>query len=329
MVTIDEVAQHAGLSRTTVSRVINEHPYVSDAKRKQVLSAMEELGYMPNSAAQRLRNNKTKTIAVLLSRIVNPFFSQLVDAMELEAVESGYQLLLCNTRRQKEKEFQYLQLLKAKQVDGVILASIENDWQEIEPYTQYGPMLLCNEYVAEATIPMIKAKQREAAYEGVMHLIEKKHKRIAYCGGDERALLTLDRKNGFLEAMSDAGLPVYDEWIFSDTLGISDGKNIMKEISQMKTRPTAIFAGGDEVGAAMIKEAKSYGWNVPQDLAVIGFDDQPIAKIVEPSMTTIRQPIDELGRRAVQHMLAMIQESANLSEDIPVLLSELVVRDST
>ncbi|WP_280769768.1 LacI family DNA-binding transcriptional regulator [Salipaludibacillus daqingensis] len=329
MATIKEVAARTGLSPTTVSRVINNHPYVDDTKRKKVLKAMEELGYVPNSSARRLRGQKTNTIAVIISRIVNPFFSHLVDAMELIAGEKGYQLILCDSRLNKERELAHLELLKTKQVDGIILASLQNEWKDIEPFTKYGPIICCNEYDKNAQMPVIRCDQQYGGYIGTKHLIEKGHTKIAYSGGADRIQLTLDRRMGFLKAMNEHGLSVKDEWMFPSYYGIEDGKNIFQRMYAMEDRPTAIFAGGDEVAAGIIQEAKRFHCRVPDDLAVVGYDNQPIADLIDPGITTIEQPMKLMGTRAMEMMVDMIKHKRKVVYKKEILPLQLVIRQST
>ncbi|ADH98970.1 LacI family DNA-binding transcriptional regulator [Salisediminibacterium selenitireducens] len=329
MATIKEVAKRTGMSPTTVSRVINNHPYVDDKKRRIVLEAMDELGYVPNSSARRLRGQKTNTIAVIISRIVNPFFSHLVDAMELIAGEKGYQLILCDSRLDKERELRHLELLKAKQVDGVILASLQNDWETIKPFTKYGPIVMCNEYDRRAELPMIRCNQYEGGYIGTKHLIEKGHTNIAYAGGANRIELTYDRWKGFMKAMDEHGLTIPDEWMFPSFYGIEDGKNIFHRIYAMQNGPTAIFAGGDEVAAGIIQEAKRFHCRVPDDLAVVGYDDQPLASLIDPGITTINQPTKLMGTRAMEIMVDMIKNQRKVTFKEEILPLELVIRQST
>jgi len=329
MTTIKEVAAKTGLSPTTISRVINRHPYVDDAKRKKVLDAMDELGYVPNSSARRLRGQKTNTIAVIISRIINPFFSHLVDAMELVAGEKGYQLILCDSRLNKEREIAQLELLKTKQVDGIILASLQNEWKDIEPFTKYGPIISCNEYDNNAQIPIIRCDQQYGGYIGTKHLIEKGHRKIAYAGGADRIQLTFDRKIGFYKAINEQGLSVPNDWMFLSFYGIEDGKNIFRQIQAMKDRPTAIFAGGDEVAAGIIQEAKRSHNRVPEDIAVVGFDNQPIADLIEPGLTTIEQPMKLMGTRAMEMMVDMIKYKHKVAYKKEILPLQLVIRQST
>lgn len=328
MYTIKDVALEAGLSQATVSRVINNHPYVSEDKKIAVQKAMTRLGYVPNSSAQRLRNLKTKKIAVLVSRIVNPFFSQLVDAMEKRAAAFGFQLILCNTRIDKQKELEFFKLLVSKQVDGIIMASVENSWETIEPYTQYGPIIYCNEYDPEATVTRIRLDQMEGGYIGTKHLLEKGHLKIAYCQGNDSSV-SVNRRKGFLKAVTEAGIEPVSEWMFRDVYTIEDGRNIFRRIHNIPTPPTAVFSGSDEVAAGIINEAKKHGWRVPDDLAVVGFDNQPIAELLDPQITTINQFTTEIGYQSMEVMLQIINETRlNDAQDI-LLPLRLIERQST
>lgn len=330
MATITDVAQRSGLSKTTVSRVINNHPYVSDKKRAAVLKAMEELGYAPNPSARRLRGQLTTTIGVIVPRIVNPFFSYLVNAIEQAAYKKGYQVLIFQSNEDKEKELSFLTLLKTKQVDGIIMTSIENSWETIHSYEKYGSILLCNDYVNHAEVPIIRLNQTKGAYLGVKHLVERGHTKIAYCTGGlfDKQGKGKDRNQGFQEALNEAGIKVNPQWIFVDQHTIEDGKQVVKQILEMKDRPTAIFTGSDEVAAGIIIEAKEQGLTIPDDIAVIGFDDQPIAEILEPKLTTIRQPVDLMGEKSVEVMIEMLENPAMKIEtfELPI---ELIVRQST
>ncbi|ARK31224.1 LacI family DNA-binding transcriptional regulator [Halalkalibacter krulwichiae] len=305
MATIEDVAKRAGLSRSTVSRVLNNHPYVTEEKKQIVYEAMKELGYFPNSSAQRLRRQKTDTIAVLVPRLTNPFFPFLVEGMEKVAVENGLQILICQTKQDKEKELAFLNLLTTKQVDGLIFTAIENDWQTIAPYTKSGPIVLCNEYKLDANVPIIRLNQEKGSYLGACHLIKKGHKKIAYCGG-AKSELGIDREKGFRSALEQFNLLLKESWIFRDAYSIECGKDIVKQIVEMTDRPSAIFTGSDEVAAGIVKEAKSKGIKIPDELAVIGFDDQPIAELMEPPLTTIRQPTRLMGEKTMDVMMSLL-----------------------
>ncbi|MBP3950017.1 LacI family DNA-binding transcriptional regulator [Bacillus suaedae] len=328
MATIEDVAKLAGLSRSTVSRVLNNHPYVTDEKKRLVYEAMKQLEYYPNSSAQRLRTQKTDTIAVLVPRLTNPFFPFLIEGLEMIAVKYGFQLLICQTHHDKEKELSFLNLLLTKQVDGLIFTAIENDWATIDSFKTYGPMILCNEYMSEATVPIVRLDQVKGSYLGTRHLIEKGHKEIAYCGGTSSEL-GIDREQGFRKALAESGLVVNEKWLFRDLYSIECGKTLLRKLVEMDHRPSAIFTGSDEVAAGIIREAKNHKIRIPNELAVIGFDDQPIAELLEPSLTTIRQPTRDMGMKTMELMLAMLANpNMNEARQIIELPIQVISRES-
>ena len=329
MSTIEDVARIAGLSRTTVSRVINNHPYVSKAKKQRVVEAMSVLGYVPNSAARSLRNQKTDRIAVLIPRIMNPFFSQLIDSLEMAASEQGYQLIVCQTRYSPEKELSFLNLLKTKQVDGIILTSIQNDWETIEPYLQFGPIILCNEDDERTTMPVIRADQVLGGYIGAKHLIEQGHTKIAYCCRSAFSKVAKKREIGFRKALQEHHLEFEESYAFRNAASIEDGKEIFHEIREMTTKPTAVFTGGDEVAAGIISEAIRYNWAIPNDLAVVGFDNQAITELLQPTITTINQPIHQMATLTLNTMIEKINTKEYQTREIHELELELLVREST
>jgi LacI family transcriptional regulator len=248
--------------------------------------------------------------------------------MEEIAVENDLQLLICQTHSDKEKELNFLNLLKTKQVDGLIFSSVVNDWETISSYKECGPIILCNEYKSEATIPVIRLDQVKGSYLGARHLIEKGHKKIAYCGG-AAGELGADRQKGFMTAVEEFNLKVNDEWIFRYPPSIKDGRKVLKEILAMDNRPTAIFAGSDEMGAGIIKEAKSRGLQIPGDIAVLGFDDQPIADLIDPPLTTIRQPIKDMGQKTMEIMVSLLTDKMSSNDkhvlELPI---QLIIRES-
>ncbi|MBU8590057.1 LacI family DNA-binding transcriptional regulator [Priestia megaterium] len=330
MPTIYDVAKLSGLSKTTVSRVINNHSYVSEEKKNLVIKAMKELNYTPNPSARRLRGQVMTTIGVIVPRIINPFFSYLVDSIEQVAYKNGYHVLIFQSNEDKKKELAFLNLLKTKQVDGIIMTSIENEWSIIEPFIEYGPILLCNEYINNANVPIVRLDQYKGAYIGVKHLIEKGHRKIGYCTGGLFAEegKDKDRNQGYQKALQEAGIEPDPKWIFVNQHSIEDGKQVVKKILTMDDRPTAIFTGSDEIAGGMMIEAKESGLKIPNDLAIIGFDDQPLAQMLDPKLTTIRQPIDQMGIKAMETLIDMLNDSESKVEtfELPI---ELVIRSST
>ncbi|MGD6833733.1 LacI family DNA-binding transcriptional regulator [Sutcliffiella halmapala] len=329
MATIEDVARLAGLSRTTVSRVINNHPYVSEKKRVLVMNAMSELGYVPNSSARSLRSQKTEMVALLIPRVMNPFFSELIERMEMAAAENGYQLIICQTKYSKKKELDYLNLLKTRQVDGIILSSIQNDWNVIEPFLEFGPIVLCNEFEEDAQVPSVRLDQTYGGYISTKHLLELGHRKVAYCTGGYKSNVAQSREAGFRKALAEFNVPFQEEFTFGDAFTIEDGRRILRDMLTLKEKPTAVFTGGDEVAAGIITEAKRHGVRIPEDLAVVGFDNQAITELVEPSITTVNQPIEDMARKAFQVMMEKVRSKRFRHKEIYEYDLELIVREST
>ncbi|MED3729582.1 LacI family DNA-binding transcriptional regulator [Priestia filamentosa] len=330
MPTIKDVAQLSGISKTTVSRVINNKGYVSEEKKALVLKAMEELEYYPNLAARRLRGQLTTTIGVIVPKITNPFFSYLVDAIEEAAYEKGYQVLIFQSNEDPKKELTFLNLLKTKQVDGVIMTSVENDWTKVKSFIKHGPIVLCNVYIEESTVPTVRLNQYKGTYDGVKHLIERGHRKIAYCTGGffKKEGRGKERNQGYQKALEEAGISINLNWIFVNQHSIEDGKQVLRKVLEMEEKPTAVFTGSDEVASGMIAEASVHGIRIPDDLAIMGFDDQPIARVVSPKLTTIKQPVDQLGEKAVEIIIDELNNAQSLDPyyELPI---ELIIRQST
>lgn len=330
MATILDVAKRAGLSKTTVSRVINNQAYVSEENRALVLQAMKELDYHPSPAARRLRGQQTMTIGVLVSTVIQPLFACLVDAIERTAYENGYKIMICQSQGNKEKELLFLNMLKTKQVDGVIITSLENDWKDIKSFVTNGPIVLCNEYINESSVPVIKLDQFNGTYLGIQHLIKRGHQKIGYCTGGLFAEhgKDKDRNQGYQKAMAEAGISINPAWIFVDRHTNEDGKKLLTHMMDMEDRPTAIFTGSDEVAAGMLLQAREQGVRIPEDLAVMGFDDQPVAEWTSPPLTTVRQPIEEMGQKSTQLIIDALHQNEKDREqhELPI---EIIIRQST
>lgn len=329
MSTIEDVAKLAGLSRTTVSRVLNDHPYVSDEKKELVLKAMEQLGYVPNSAARSLRNQKTGIIAVLIPKISTPFFSQLIELLEMKASSKGYQLIICQTQFSKQKECRYLNLLKTKQVDGVIMTAVENDWSVIDSYLNYGPIVLCNEKIENANIPMVYVNQAQSGYLVAKHLIERGHTHIAYCSNGVKSEGMRARIKGFQSALKEVNIHSYEKFHFDKVSTVEDGKQIFRKLACMKVSPTAVFAGGDAVAAGIISEAQKAGWRIPEDLAVVGYDNMEITKLVDPMITTVIQPVDAMAEKSIDVMCEKIHRKQFRTFENHEFISKLAYRGSS
>lgn len=329
MANISDVAELAGLSVSTVSRVINNHKYVTEDKRQKVLEAMDSLNYQPSTAARQLRGQQAKILGIIVPRITNPFFSYLVDEIQKRSLAKGFQLMIFQSDEDKEKELSFLQLLSQKQIDGVIMCAVENSEEVISSYLKYGPIILCNEKFANSDLPTVSLDQEKGAYMGVNYLLNSGCTKIAYCTGGLFAENGKDkeRNDGYSKALKSHGLKANPDWIFVDQHTIEDGKQIANKINEMPDKPDGLFTGSDEVAVGFIVEAAKLGIDVPNEIAVIGFDDQPIAELTSPSLTTIRQPINELGKQTIDLMFSILEKKPyNIEKE--KLVMNLVIRES-
>lgn len=336
MVTISDVAKLSGLSVSTVSRVINNKPHVSDVKRQRVLAAMDELGYAPLQAARQMRGSGSGNITVAVPTITNHFFAKLVDSIEKTCRAAGYRTLIVQTKGNVDGEIAAMELLRMQHADGLVLCSIENDWDKVLSYAQYGALAVCNEYNDDESVSMVFARQHDGFFGATRYLIGRGYKRIAYCTGSRHfaelpagANLNTDRYNGYLAALKSAGIQANPDWFFDNGSTMEDGRSVVRRILAMYDRPNAIIAGSDEVAAGIELEAQHCRLSVPDDLAIIGVDDQPIASVLPVPLTTISQPSEEEGTLVAQEVIRQLAgEDASAKPVRHALNLELVVRSS-
>lgn len=327
MASIADVAKKAKVSVTTVSRAMNDHPYVSKKTKEKIKRAMEELGYFPNSGAQQLRGKSTKLIGVIVSYITNPFFSYLVAHIEKTATALGYHPIILQTLEDIEREKLFITMLKRKQLDGIIAASLEANTPDVIEMVKKGDIVLCNRSLIYEDLPMIQIDEAEVSETAAAYLFDKGYQNIGFCLGGPELHASDRRFKGFLDAHEAKGKIFNPDYFFRQYRTIPDGRRLFHTLANMNQRPDAIFANSDEVAAGLMEEALQHGWRIPEDLAVIGFDDQPIATIVTPKLTTVRQPIQEMAEQATHTLLAHL-EGKEIPE-FPPLQATFIPRSST
>lgn len=327
MATILDVAARAGVSRTTVSRVLNDSVRVDENTRQKVKKVIEELGYEPNRVAQSLRKQSTQMIAVLVPRISNPFYSMLMQGIEREAAMHGYHVILCNTENDPQKELQYLKMIEHQQVDGIIMTSFCNSKDTVRSFESYGAIVLIGEYTEDNIFPTVTVDHYKATYTATEHLLKLGHRKVGMVKGSQVSLIARDRERGFRKALADYKVEIKEEWIKDSVYSILHGKEYVKSLLLCRDRPTAVFAANDELAVGIIQEVKEQGLRVPQDLAVVGFDGQLIGTIIEPHLTTIVQPIEQLGSKGMSLMIDRLHGKQTLFQRT-ILQTQLLVKDS-
>ena len=326
MTKISDVAEKTGYSITTISRAINDHPYVSDKTKKKIFDAMKELDYYPNNVAQQLRGKGTKLIGVIISFVINPFFTYLVDAIEKAAYQVGYQIVILQTLEEPEREKKFIEMLKKRQLDGLIMTSLDDDSPEVLKLIEAGKIVVCNRYLGEQNIPLIHVDEKKATYEATYYLLSKGHRKIGYVTGNRGSMLPVDpRFEGYVQALKEFDIEPNSNYIFPRRLTISDGKSTLTDVLALgEERPDALLVISDEVASGILSQCHLLNIKVPETLAIIGFDDQPIAEALYPGLTTVRQPIKEMGEYVAALIIANIEHSEH--PERPELNTKLIIR---
>ena len=329
MTKISDVAKKTGYSITTISRAINDHPYVSDKAKKKIFDAMRELDYYPNNVAQQLRGKRTKLIGVIISFITNPFFTHLVDAIDKTAFQAGYQIVVLQTLEEAGREKKFIEMLKKHQLDGLIMTSLDDDSPEVLKLIEQGKIVVCNRYLGDQNIPVIRIDEKKATYEAAYYLLAKGYKKIAYVSGNKQSRIHNDsRFLGYLQALKEFNIEMDLAHLFLSRLSVTDGRSTLIDMLALgDNRPDAILVISDEVASGILSQCHVLNIKVPDQFAIIGFDDQPTAEVMYPGLTTVRQPIKEMGRYVAEVMISHI-EHKSLSE-APELTTKLVIRGTT
>ena len=325
MANIKQIAQLAGVSVTTVSRVLNNHPYVSADKRANVLRTMEQLKYTRNMNAVHLITGQTKAIAVIIPFINFFYFSVILEGLAQEALQAQYRLILCQTDYQAEEELKVLDMLRNKEIDGVVIVSTALDVGTIEEYTEYGPIVTCQDS-GNRRFSSIYIEHYSAFREGLQYLQEKGYRNIGYCEGRKNGNSSALRQLAYKDFFREIEHPLHEEWILFDCFTVEDGAAVLHRLLNMKQRPDALIIAGDHVAAGLIIEAGKHNLRIPQDLAVIGFDNQPIGRLL--GLTTIDNQLFEMGVSAFRIILEQINGEGS-GEPVHCKLDFRIIERST
>lgn len=326
--TLKEVARLAGVSTATVSNVLNETKFVSEEVKEKVNSAIQELNYQTNIVAKSLRVKESRIIGLLISDISNPFFSILVRGIEDELAKSNYSLLLNNTDSSVEKEDKYLKMLIGKRVDGLIISSAGNTGDYFRSMEKPGvPMVFLNRCPDFLISDVIMTNNIKGAYSATEHLIRHGYEKIAIITGPTSISTGKDRLIGYKRALEDYSITESDELVKEGSFNIESGYEKMKELMEQDYKPDAVFISNNSMTFGAYKYLKESGHTVPDQVAVIGYDDFDWAEIVEPPITTVRQPAYDLGVHAAKLILARI-EKKQVKREMLYMDPTLIIRRS-
>lgn len=328
--TIYDVARLAGVSLSTVSRVLNHHPYVRTATREKVMQAIEALNFKPSHVASALATNQTRTFGLLVSDISNPFFAEVVRGVEAAGADHGFSLVICNTDGDREREVRHLTTLRQKGVDGIIFACTQLNGAEIVSLLGgASPIVLIAQEVEGLAADVIRVDDFQGGYEAVKHLVSLGHRRIAYITGPVDNGPVRGRKKGYEAGLEAAGIEVNPELIVTTDNSLDGGYNGFQQLlTRVDPLPTAVFCINDLVAIGVIKAARRNGLRVPEDLSVVGYDRTPLAGMVEPELTSVAQPVREMGRWAVDVLVNRVGQNPVKTQRV-VMEPELIRGGST
>jgi len=330
MSSLKDVAKLASVSIATVSRVINNSDKVSQDTRKNVLKAIKELDFKPSKTAQRLRykSGQKKLIGLIVPDIQNPFYVDVVRGVEDMSYDNGFAIYMCNFAQDETKERMYLDLMKSEAVDGLILTPVnEKDEQVINLVKSGLPVVCVDRGLADVEVDSVVVNNREGAFNAVELLINKGYKRIAYLGGLPNIPTTIFRQRGYTDAIIKNGFELDESLILTGDSKHASGKMMAIKLLEMENPPDALFTGNNLITLGALEVIHNKGLKIPDDIAIVGFDDMHWSISLNPPLTAISQPGYEIGRRAADILFNRIAEPERENVKL-VLKTKLIVRDS-
>ena len=329
--TVKDIAKHTGVSTATVSNVLNnKSSKVSEQTRKRILEAVNDLGYKPNAFARGLNNGKSNMIGLIVPDISKAHFSVLVSGIEATLKKAGYGLLICNAYNKICKEQEYYNMLSQRNVEGIIIAAgaINGNYESFDLSRSTIPLVMIDRYIEGLEDQFgVYSDNYSGTYLGTTYLLEQGHKQIGCITGPIASVNTTERIRGYRQAMLDYGAIVRDGWIFSGDHSVDTGIIALEQLMKHHP-PTAIIAGGDLLAYGVYKGANSLNLKIPQDISVIGVDDNVFSELITPKLTAMRPPLYKIGAKAA-NMLCSLIENKKLRKRKFIYSPELVIREST
>lgn len=336
-VTIKDIARELGISPSTVSRALKDHPDISPETKKAVNELAEKLNYQPNIVALSLRQSKTNTLGVVIPELVHFFFSTVISGIEDVAYSAGYNVIITQSNESLQREKANIKTLFNSRVDGMLisLSRETSSFEHIEATLAKGvPMVFFDRVYDTPTSSKVIVDDLSGAKDATQHLIEQGCKRIAHLEGPPNLGITKQRLDGYLEALKEANIPVAKDIIMSCPLGtIEEGKSATEELLKMANPPDAIFATNDPAAMGAMQAIKEAGLKLPKDIAVVGFSNWFFSALLEPPLTSVDQPGFEMGQEAAKLLIRQIEfkskDNVDPTPETKILKTRLIVRESS
>ncbi|MEM5774053.1 MAG: LacI family DNA-binding transcriptional regulator [Anaerolineaceae bacterium] len=327
--TIKDVARKAGVSSATVSRALAGKPHVRADVLTRIQEAARELDYRPSRVARSLRVQQSSIIGLIISDILNPFFTALVRAVEDAASQNGYAVFLCNSDESVDKERMYLELMESEQVAGVLLSPTHELDGPARRLVQNGtPVVAFDRRLSDVPMDSVLVDNFQGAYQAVGHLIEQGHTRIAIAAAHPNRTTGRERLNGYRAAIADHHLPQPEEYVFTGVPNRMTGRAAAERFCRLPEKPTAVFCGNNLLTEGVMGYLKQTGCDIPGDFGLVSFDDMEWYAMCSPTITAVRQPVYEMGRLAARMLFERISGDQSPAREI-ILKTELILRESS
>lgn len=336
MTNIKHVATLAGVSASTVSRVLNGKSYVNETTRQKVMEAVQKTNYRPNVLAKSLKMGRSNTICLMVPSIQNLIFPEIARGVEDVARRNGFTVVLCNTDEDAAVEKAYIEKMKTRWIDGFVVCSNIGEADHICALRVEGfPLVLVNRFEERDinVLDTVAVDSFQAAYDAVQYLVHTGHRRIALAYGREELYFYRERYRGYCQALSDAGLPYEEALVMRESSGVDSFYRLTQEVMRLPQPPDAIFTTSDPKAFVVMHALHDMGVRIPEDVSVLGFDNVSLSSMVEPPLSTVAQPLYDMGAVAAKNLIHQIRYKEKNGELPPpvrnVLGVDLIVRRST
>lgn len=332
-VTIYDLARKLNISIATVSRALKDDPVVSKKTKKKIFDLAEEMGYRYNHFARNLREQRTYTIGVIVPRLNSYFMSTVIAGMESVVNSEGYNLIISQSSESATKEVANAKTMFNNRVDG-LLVSLAYDTEDIKHFDPFFkkniPLIFFDRVVDHPNCTNVLIDNRRAAYEATSHLIEQGCRRIVHITATPKRNVYVDRLEGYKQALAEHGLPFSDKQVLINNLSQEAGIQAAEAILQMKQQPDGVFVANDNCAVGCMLGLKQAGKRIPQDIAFVGFNNDPVSSVIEPNLTTINYPGYKMGEMAASNLINHLNGVTSITETNTILLrSELIIRASS
>lgn len=331
--TIKDIANVLGITPSAVSKALNNHPRISDKTKTAVLQIAKNLDYQPNYLASALRKGKSNLVGVIIPKANSHFFSSIIEKIEEVLNNKGYNVIIAQSNESYEKECKSIDALLYTQVDGII-ASMANETVKLDYYEKIKakgiPLILFDRGENDLNVDYVGIDDYLSSQMVIEHLVAQGCKRIAHIAGFSHTRIYKNRIRGYRDALEKFGLPIEDSLIVESNLRIEDGRKIMKQLLELKERPDAVYAAGDYAALGALQVMQENNIRVPDDMALVGFSNEPFTSLVTPSISSIEQHSEQIGQIAAKTLLKRIEtKNKNVSLNKLILQPELIVRASS